>query len=256
MSQCNIKVEGYDNESLSVPLRKQTALVQFKRNWHKIVWGCLKYVISHPLIGPKILRCRFDYIRKNFNSIKTPEGFTIKYNHQLLVYFQLFVIQDLYNKYLIRELKKTPNPFVIDVGSNVGMFAQWIVTKNSSAYFSSFEPYKPYIEEASRIRSENWISNIQYNAVVGADRGMSWINEQQVNRVALDDYISYSTKIFLIKIDTDGMNAQVLKGARKTLEVTRFVLIEKESNYNVFFLGWKCIDLGNDLLYENPKWKL
>lgn len=265
-----IALEKYEDSYKEVKtVRTLSSWVQFKKNWKKVILGSLRYLIFHPIMGPRILYTRLSYIWKNFQGpLLVPEGFRIRYNHQLLVYGVIFIEHDLYNSYLINELLKKDIPYIIDVGANVGMFAQWISIYNPTAFFTSFEPCKEYVAEAHRINNEHFINNSFKNFAVGECDG--WVNlnfgtgistredvpktlrDYKVKQTSLDNSIPADFRPFLIKIDTDGSNLRVLTGATEVLKRTRFVLIEKESDYSEFFKGWTCIDNGNDYIYENP----
>lgn len=74
-------------------------------------------------------------------------------------------------------------------------------------------------------------------------------NKTTVKTNKLDRFTG-DNEILLIKIDTQGHEIQVLKGALQTLNRTRFILIEM-SNHNMYIKGSKYHEIDNFLRKNN-----
>jgi FkbM family methyltransferase len=239
-------------------------------NFGHIVVGSLLFILRHPLACWPILferlKCIFFGATKE---LRTPEGFVLRHTHHYYIYGNIFIEQALYHRRLIEELRDAFYPLVIDVGSNIGIFTQWIASYNQMAFFVCFEPCLEYYLENQRVQNQAYTNNQidLHLAAVGDYDGLAKLTVtdrvalgsegRDVPIVRLDTFPEFKNeyRIFLIKIDTDGSNLQVLKGARGLLDRTRFVLIEKEideEQYAQFFPGWTRSDLGNDYLFERP----
>jgi len=236
----------------------------FAQHWQKIVWGALIYILKHPIRAWPVLFARLYCVFAPYKgSIKTPEGFTLQGFYQFYVYGQIFIERMLYNKDMIWALKQQPCPRIVDVGANIGMFSQWLGLFNKNAFFYSFEPCPELQNELVRIAKSSPRKNALYDRAVGDYFGTAYLNykgglhlAKEGKPVRMDrlDNLLTELPIFLLKIDTDGSNLFVLEGAGSILGACRYVLIEKEADYTKYFsIGWKCTDLGNDLLYEQIK---
>ena len=149
-----------------------------------------------------------------------------------------------------------PDDIIFDVGANIGsltLIAAKIAGKNGNII--AFEPSKKIFEALNYNISLNKLANCKtYNVALGEKNGeQNWeeknaddqskINISQskikVKMSQLDEYSAPFSKIDLLKIDVEGYEYFVLKGAIETLKKTDCIYFEaKEShanhyNYNI-----------------------
>lgn len=190
----------------------------------------------------------------NSNNLVVKKGNTlIKFNNDGDDQEVLYILN--WNKYLMEELPQLTaiinrGDNVIDVGSNLGFFALLIsglVGSNGKVY--CFEPSKIVYSKLLENLSLNKISNvIAENIGLGEKEeqktlrrnikysGMSSILLDQDEEVvdekiqisSIDEYFfDRNIKINLIKIDTEGFEPQVLRGALKIIKSQKpFIYIE------------------------------
>lgn len=158
-------------------------------------------------------------------------------------------------------LQHKPNPIVFDVGANDGETVQEFIERFPSARVFAFEPYAACCEILDRKFRGQAAIQIQ-NIALGEDRGTSELNlysgnrmnsllrlddgpgnvmgksftragSVKVRREALDFFCTDSgiDRIDVLKIDTQGYDLQVLKGARRLLEEKRIKTILLEVNF-------------------------
>ena len=123
---------------------------------------------------------------------------------------------------------------VVDVGANVGYYTVLLADKvGLSGKVYAFEPDKTSFEILERNVAENKLKNVvAVNAAVGSKNGKLKLHRSeenfgdhklygkaektsQVKIVKLDDFIKEA--VDLIKIDTQGWEPEVIKGAQKVI---------------------------------------
>lgn len=131
---------------------------------------------------------------------------------------------------------------VVDVGANVGFFSLMIRNLFPKAKIYSFEPV-PKVYSCLHLNLEKDERAKAYNFAVTnkTGKGKMLFDEQNsavskitsngnvtVNMVALDDFTSKNNilKVDILKIDTEGHESQVLEAAKKTLSITKYLMIE------------------------------
>lgn len=166
--------------------------------------------------------------------------------------------------FFIRKVLAPARPEVcIDIGANVGNYSEALL-RNTEATVISFEPV-PLSFEKLRQRSEAWGDrSIVLNQGVGegsdrlvihynpdalelasfhsdADQFVDVENSEraEVEVVALDDYLRGQDlgQVDLIKIDTEGFELEVMKGAAWTIATLRPRYIQIEFNWHQMFRG-------------------
>jgi FkbM family methyltransferase len=161
----------------------------------------------------------------------------------------IFNVQSLINAYqiqVVRELdgpwqtamRDTPAPVVFDVGSNIGQFRYYMLALNPGARVWTFDPwlemqnYVPPAMHRTVALGACMASASLYRAEVGwtatTQPGVYPKQTVQVTTEKLDnewDRIG-NPQVDLLKIDVDGAEFEVLAGAKRVLEWSRFVLIE------------------------------
>ena len=173
--------------------------------------------------------------------------------------------------FFIRQVLKPHSPLLsIDVGGNIGNYSESILNETSSKVIM-FEPLSFVIDEAkNRLRKfENRVEFI--NKGVGAISEQKEINynpnatehasfSKSVNQidylaneskalieiVSLDDFCSSNnvTHIDFIKIDTEGFEIEVLKGAEKVISDIKPKYIQIENNWHQLFMGTSIFQIS------------
>ena len=166
--------------------------------------------------------------------------------------------------FFISKVLKSHNPVLcLDVGGNIGNYSELILHETSSKVIM-FEPLNFVMDEA-RNRLQKFENRVEFiNKGVGAISEQKEINfnpnstehasfAKSVNQidylaneskalidvVSLDDFCSNNniTHIDFIKIDTEGFELEVLKGAKKVISDIKPKYIQVENNWHQLFMG-------------------
>lgn len=151
----------------------------------------------------------------------------------------------------LRECPLQAQCTVVDVGANVGMFVEFVRAMYPQSSIHCFEPVPSTFECLQR--NTNGLPDVRvHNVALGDAPGrarmrfdpsasiLSTVAEDgnvEVRIDTLDDYVRRNNidTIELLKIDTEGYEASVLRGAAAALKRTRYLLIEaqieKEQRY-------------------------
>lgn len=232
-----------------------TSLRQFREHWPAILFGALRYLLFHPISGWRVIiaRLRFAMLKKNLEEpFKTPDGFTLKTNSELIVHSHVFVERALHCRRMIKEFRHFPNPTVIDIGYNAGFVTKWLNIINNSANFIGVEVMEQQarrsIEMDEELAARDWPGaphvELHHRAAWDCDGQFITIHVGEcvtarsafratdcsfkIQSVSVDGLGIMPGPVFMLKIDTDGSNARVLEGARKTLPRVRWLVVEKE----------------------------
>lgn len=147
--------------------------------------------------------------------------------------------------------------YIIDVGANEGQFAEKMIDNGYNGKIISFEPIKQCHDKLLRKskNNDNWIIgdrvavgstngdieiNVSSNLVsssildikqnhLSAEPESKFIAKEKIEVKKLDDILSFDeikTKNILIKIDVQGYEMEVLKGANAILECSKMICIE------------------------------
>lgn len=158
------------------------------------------------------------------------------------------------NHFVSKVLKSidAENRIIIDIGANEGNFTSSIINNSDNIFVKSFEPHpKTFARNRERFAMEDRVDVV--NCAVGDvndkislfdyadEEGSSQasihkeiikgkrknVSEIEVKMITLDS-IDFIKKIELIKIDTEGAEYSVLKGANKTIEThkPKYILLE------------------------------
>jgi FkbM family methyltransferase len=163
---------------------------------------------------------------------------------------------------IIENLPGAPFDLVFDVGGNVGDFAEAAVLAWPDAKVLSFEPL-PQAAHASRMRSQGrwsvyelgiseypddvnlWFCMNQHSASTMQAPGTARrehfgiADKHEAVRVHVDpldrylDFIEGRQRV-LVKIDVEGHEMHVLKGARRVLSLTSTVVCEVQQDPSIF----------------------
>jgi FkbM family methyltransferase len=142
---------------------------------------------------------------------------------------------------------------LVDVGANLGLYSLYWLTLNAKNFSLACEPFLPNIQmlitnlELNNFRSrcdivESPLSEVKQmvNPVIYDERiGASGFTIRSVSRLdtirgvettTLDDVLSRISGLCILKIDTDGTDFEILKGARLSLTQGKIVSILIESS--------------------------
>jgi FkbM family methyltransferase len=202
--------------------------------------------------------------------------------------------KDSGEKFFINLIKEEIN-LSLDIGANVGNYTKMLLSDTNSKVIS-FEPLPKAFEELKEVKS-NFQDRLEiHNIAIGVKdeilelsygteksekasliknlEKISFIQGENKNKISvqvrqLDYFQSYfkNKVIDFIKIDTEGFEYEVLKGAKNILEIHRpkFIqvefnwhqLIKKQTLYNLselinFSDVFKILPHGNKLLHIDP----
>ena len=176
------------------------------------------------------------------------------------IYFKLFDYED--SMFLIHHLKK--NDLFIDVGANVGHYSL-LAAGLCNCNVMAFEPIPLTFSKLNRNVKLNNLShklktynigigdeNIYLNFTVNNDVMNSVALEHETDIVKikvkkLDDILKDKSPVFL-KIDVEGFEYFVLKGASKTLSNASLKYIIIEMNYSTLKFGHTNQEIFNFLI--------
>jgi FkbM family methyltransferase len=184
--------------------------------------------------------------------ISKTTGYWIYKQRYLPVGSDLFV--DIYEK-----IKYPSVDVLFDVGANIGQTRSWFRSQESEAFIYCFEPVKTSFR---KLKQSSSVDNncILENFALGEEHGektirlynedMSSLNtlrENGMNREAdaIEECIKVETidrycrlhaisKVDLLKIDTEGYEIQVLKGAEQMMKTGAIPLIFCETGFQSF----------------------
>jgi FkbM family methyltransferase len=208
--------------------------------------GFLALFFQHPGFAIKLLRARLYFFRNRQlkEAIQTPDNYRIEATTELLSYWSLRVEKECFRGSWVESLKRETAPFIVDVGANAGMFTHLLWSIKPEAEIFAFEPL-PRMNQKIRAWADRTKAKLTLFQRAVSDRcGMATFcadtendtsaslqlsGDQrkgfQVEMVTLDSAVP-DRPIFLIKIDVEGFEPEVLVGAKRTLQNARFLVIE------------------------------
>jgi FkbM family methyltransferase len=182
---------------------------------------------------------------------------------------------ELYDLQTIRVMQRILNPEsnCIDIGCHTGVFLDEIIKIAPFGSHFAFEPIPSLFLELSARFSTNekvTISNVASSDKSGEvsfqhvvsnpgysglkrrryDRDNEIVQEITVKSELLDNVVPLNVKIDLIKIDVEGAEFQVLRGASKILKGSNPVLIFEHGLGGADYYGTKPEDLFDFLVVE------
>jgi FkbM family methyltransferase len=145
---------------------------------------------------------------------------------------------------IIPALLPQDEPFICEVGSNIGASLLQIKRIKPLAYILAFEPsdrFRPFLEHNLELAA---ISRVEISSLlVGSRPGTIWLynnnssasvclkydsgphsprkgprRKQHATMITLDEMLQQRPHVDFIKVDTDGFDFEVLRGAERTLK--------------------------------------
>jgi FkbM family methyltransferase len=150
----------------------------------------------------------------------------------------------LANSYLLNEIKIEENALVIDCGANVGdFFFAFKKASNKPFRYRGFEPNPTDFLCATfnvpldsfDIRVENialWNRDCKLDFFVDTEHASSSLIEPKIHTSILNveamrlDSIMNETNIFLLKLEAEGAEPEVLEGADRLLHSIRYIVAD------------------------------
>jgi len=167
--------------------------------------------------------------------------------------------------YFLKKVCSENPKLCIDVGANVGNYSKYLL-KNSSSKIIAFEPMPKSFKELQNIRKDFIDRFFIFKVGIGEKKtnkiiyynakNLQWANfNHEVNKIdylknnnkqlkckidSLDNFFKKNRKLFkkqidLIKIDTEGFEFEVLKGAKSTIKNFKPKYIQIEYNWHHLF---------------------
>jgi FkbM family methyltransferase len=208
----------------------------------------------------------------------------VGHSQWLLDHGNVSTVESLYCYDLIKEIT---DPTIFDVGANIGTFTTWLARAFPQGKIYSFEPQHAVFQQlAGNVAINNLYNVYTYNMGLGSvneyvtfnepdyfsncDFGTFTLKDQRhVPRTSnavvievrtLDSFVELHqiARVDLLKIDVEGMDVEVLAGARQTIKLFRPKIFIEHSDNEVSvkdeitaFLdpyGYKFEVIGNNIL--------
>lgn len=151
-------------------------------------------------------------------------------------------LPNLFHQNTYRVEKLNGEGVVLDVGANVGFFAAWISYHNPKRKIFCFEPLAENAKLISMNCSDAHVNqfglgekagtiqlDVDQHQIMASNIKTSWPTKKQMIEIkTLDDFARKQNieQVAFMKIDTEGMELDVLEGGRETLAKTKSVAME------------------------------
>ena len=202
--------------------------------------------MSRPLFALRLLRARatFFFKREFKTSLETPDKFVIESTEELVSYWSLFIERECGTKEWKEALAQEPQPVVLDVGANAGLFSHLIWNLRREAEIIIFEPLPKMAGKIANWGKRTGAKIALHNKAVSDHCGTATfyasaendptasLKPEGAKSLKLDvpivtlDSIIPERPIFLVKIDVEGCECEVLAGGKGTINRARFLIIE------------------------------
>ncbi len=239
--------------------------------------GTVRLFFSQPVWALKLLarRINFFFTRALKRPVPTPDGFLIESSHELVTYWSQFVERECWDDGWINALRGEKQPVVLDVGANAGLFTHLVWTLRPDTRFIVFEPLPRMSGKIARWKEQKEADLTLHRAAVSEACGTAVFFASEDNdptaslkpegrksiqlsvpTVTLDSVVP-DVPVTMIKIDVEGCECEVLRGAASTLQRTRFLIAEAHTPEALARIreqlgnGWFCKRLGaSDYLFR------
>ena len=210
------------------------------------ITGILRLLFKNPAWAFRLLSARlgFFFSRKLSQPINSPDGFVIESGHQLVSYWSLFVERECWAREWVEALRQEATPLILDVGANAGLFTQLIWTKRPDAEFIAFEPLPRMAAKITDWKNRTGAKLTLHQKGVSDTNGTATFYASEegdptaslkpegpksikltIPVVTLDSAIP-DRPIFLMKVDVEGCECEVLAGGPRTVDKIRYIILE------------------------------
>jgi FkbM family methyltransferase len=193
-----------------------------------------------------------------------------RYLHQEIIRSGVYESEttQFFNKFI------KPGWNVIDIGANIGYYTVLLAKLTGpTGKVYTFEPTRKYFGYLSRNVRENDLNNVILNRIglsnkkgkvkLKFDNSSAtafWTGDKKpeysevINLVSLDNYLKYysMSRLDLIKVDVDGCEPDLLKGAVRTLKKYQPVIVMEVSHSHLLKYGitaWDYFSILKNLGY-------
>lgn len=148
-------------------------------------------------------------------------------------------LKSLLKDYMLDEMEVPPNATVIDCGANIGEVGMGLRLKSATMDYHAFEPSRQEYRlcqlnnpQGTCVQAALWKKTEKltfYSKTASADSSAIEMNGfdtvVEVDAITLDDYCRQKNikDIFLLKLEAEGAEPEVLEGARDTLPKIRYI---------------------------------
>ncbi|MDA8393056.1 MAG: FkbM family methyltransferase [Actinomycetota bacterium] len=162
----------------------------------------------------------------------------------------------LFDEYEVSSLDLGHRPLVVDVGANVGFFSWRVAASHPGARVVAFEPQGENFDRLRQLFEDVGIEGETVDAACGDHEGSATLylrnsfthtvepsmhpdmdsGSDSVKMVTLDGHMAgrrWGEPVALMKIDVEGAEVQVLRGAGETLSRTANVVLEYHSDQSL-----------------------
>lgn len=210
------------------------------------VLGFAREFLRSPRGAVSLLRAR-GYLfatQRLLRSTLTGDNYLIETPGELISYWSFFVERECWSPEWVTALIEERTPLIIDVGANAGLFTHLVCTINPSSQVIAFEPLPEMANKIGHQKARTGMNVIVHDKAVSNVDGTSVLYASSANDtdasliyhavssqpisvgvVKLDSVID-AQRIFLIKIDVQGCENEVVAGGTRTLNHAKFLLIE------------------------------
>jgi|SRR5579862_8091208 len=208
--------------------------------------GWLRMFLNSPGWALRLLWIRgaFFFKRQLDRPIKTPDQFLLESGHQLVSYWSLFVERECWSPDWIEALAHDASPLILDVGANAGLFTHLVWSKRPDAEFIAFEPQSLMAQKINNWKimtkaqltlhekgvsdhagSANFYASEDGDPTASLKPDNPKALKLTIPLVTLDSLIP-NRPVFLMKVDVEGCECEVLAGGKETINRTRFLILE------------------------------
>ena len=242
----------------------------YRHAWRSLA-GLIRTFFSHPFFALTLVSARAHYFisRTLRRPIRTPDQYEIRTINELVSYWSLFVERECSHPTWVRALRQNPKSLVLDVGANAGLFSHlvWHLRKNTEIH--AFDPLPAMAKRITDQAAQTGAAITVHNCAVSDQPGTATfyaaaendptaslkpVTEKQISlpvKVVTLDSVAPAGEILLVKIDVEGVECEVLRGAINTLKRTRFLIIEALSSRALAEIkaslgpDWQCTPVGD-----------
>jgi FkbM family methyltransferase len=217
------------------------------------------------------LEKRLFLLNHNRREIKTINNITYELDFDEYIDYSLYKGYFEVHTYLAMEKLVKKNMIVLDIGANMGAHClnmAKLVGKKGKVI--AFEPMKPVFEKLQKNLDLNKFENVKLEQIALAEKNEikkiyfnhSYTSKktkskktEQIKLMTLDTYFNKNKieKVDFIKLDVDGYEYKILKGAKKTLKKFKPIIIMELGKYTLESVGDNIKDLIDYLFSLNYK---
>lgn len=161
-----------------------------------------------------------------------------------------YLSNEIYLSERLIESQPDKNQLIVDVGANIGVFCLTLANRHKSFRYLAIEPHPKIFRILKANIQRNKLDIKAMNIALGSSNSVAHISNKhaddmnqvakepskktiQVQSKTLDSQIE--ERIFLLKIDVEGMEKAVLEGAHSTLSRVENIILEVDSvNYEKY----------------------